>query len=98
MLWGMTPKSSISHENISRRAHQIWEETGRRDGSETVNWLQAERELESRHAKAGEVDGARGNRVEPPAAGRHAPEKARHSTDSIHPGVTTDSLHHVRNR
>ena len=94
----MAPNSPVSHESIARRAHQIWEDTGRGDGSETENWLQAEKELHARHEKAVGVDSARGNRVEPPAAGRHAPEKARHSTDNVHPGVTTDSLHHVRNR
>ena len=50
---------SISHEDIARRAYQIWEETGRRDGNETARWLQAERELHARHGKAGEVDSAR---------------------------------------
>jgi hypothetical protein len=36
--------------------------------------------------------------VEPPAAGRHAAAISPHSTNYVHPGVTTDSLHHVRNR
>jgi hypothetical protein len=94
----MNSTSSATHENISERAYQIWEETGKRDGNDTANWLQAERELHAQHVKTGEVDGARGKSVEPPVAGKHAPEKARHSTDYVHPGVTTDSLHHVRNR
>lgn len=89
---------SASHENISRRAHQIWEETGRQEGNETAHWLQAESELHAQDGKAGEVDAARGKSVEPAATGRHPAEKAPHSADYVHPGVTTDSLHHVRNR
>lgn len=94
----MKSASSISHEDISRRAYQIWEETGRRDDKEKAHWLQAESELHAEHGKTGEVDDARGKSVEPPAAGKHVPEKAPHSANYIHPGVTTDSLHHVRNR
>lgn len=94
----MNSTSSVSHESIARRAHQIWEETGQQDGSETAHWLQAERELQAHHGKAGEVDAARGTSVEPPVAGKHAAEQARHSTNYVHPGVTTDSLHHARNR
>jgi len=67
------------------------------DGNETVHWLQAERELDAQHGMTGEVDGARGKSVEPPVAGRHAHEISPHSTNYAHPGVTTDSLHHVRN-
>ena len=93
----MNLNPSISHENIARRAYQIWEEAGRRDGNETVHWLQAERELDAQHGMTGEVDGARGKSVEPPVAGRHAHEISPHSTNYAHPGVTTDSLHHVRN-
>src|SRR5664280_2506315 len=55
----MNLNPSISHENIARRAYQIWEETGRRDGNETTHWLQAERELHAQHGKTGEVDSAR---------------------------------------
>src|ERR1039457_3280156 len=94
----MNLTSSISHENIARRAYQIWEETGRRDGNETAHWLQAECELHAQHGKTGEGGRARGKSGEPPAAGKHAPEISPHSTNYVHPGVTTDSLHHVRNR
>ena len=90
--------TSLSHENIARRAHQIWEEAGQPSGNETAHWLQAERELHSRREKTGHVDSARGNSVEPPVTAKHFPEKAPHSTDYVHPGVTTDSLHHFRNR
>jgi hypothetical protein len=94
----MSSISSIGHENIARRAHQIWEETGRRDGNETIHWLKAERELREKHETPGEATAERGKSVEPPSSGKHASEHAQHSTNYVHPGVTTDSLHHVRNR
>ena len=52
----MNLNPSIRRENIARRAYQIWEETGRRDGNEKAHWLQAERELHAQHGKTGEVD------------------------------------------
>jgi hypothetical protein len=55
----MNLNHSISHKNIARRAFQIWEETGRRDGNEAAHWLQAERELRAQHGKTGKVDGVR---------------------------------------
>jgi hypothetical protein len=92
----MHPTSSVSHESISRRAYEIWEDDGGSEGNETAHWLQAEAELHAKHAQAIPVDGSRGKSVEPPLAGKHAREQAPHSTDYVHPGVTTDSLHHVR--
>jgi hypothetical protein len=94
----MNPIPSISHEDVSRRAYQIWQEAGQPDGNDTAYWLQAERELRAQHGKTGEVDAARGKSVEPPVAAKHVPGKTPHSTDYAHPGVTTDSLHHQRNR
>jgi Protein of unknown function (DUF2934) len=94
----MSKTSLLSHEDISRRAHQIWEETGQRAGNETAHWLQAENELQAQHEKAVEANVAHGKSVEPPVTGKHATERAQHSTNYVHPGVTTDSLHHVRNR
>jgi len=93
----MNPISSVSHENITRRAYQIWEDTGRREGNQTAHWLQAESELHAKHVKAVLPDGSRGKSVAPPLAGKHTHEQARHSANYVHPGVTTDSLHHVRN-
>src|SRR5271165_4201387 len=58
----MNMNHSISHKNIARRAHQIWEETGRRDGNETAHWLQAERELRAQRGKTGEGDSARSDK------------------------------------
>jgi hypothetical protein len=94
----MNSPSSISHENISRRAHQLWEEAGQPDGQETAHWLQAEHELHAHQGKTSDGNGSRGKTVEPPPAKKHVPEKTPHSTDYVHPGVTTDSLHHFRNR
>jgi len=55
----MNLNPSNSHENIARRAYQIWEETGRRVGDETAHWLQAKRELHALDGKTGELDSAR---------------------------------------
>ncbi len=93
----MSTTHSPSHEEISRRAHQLWEESGRGDGNDTGHWLQAERELRARHQPSGESHGTPGRSVEPPLAGKHLAEKAPHSTNYVHPGVTTNSLHHRPN-
>jgi hypothetical protein len=91
--------SPISHESIARRAHQIWEETGWRDGNETLHWLQAEKELRAQDESAREAKAAlHGKSVEPPPSGKHTPEQGRHSAPYVHPGVTADSLHHLRKR
>jgi hypothetical protein len=92
----MNESSSVNHENIARRAHQIWEAAGRPDSDELAHWLQAERELRAHGESAGEVKGDRRNSVEPPPSGKHAPEHSPHSSNYVHPGVTTDSLHHAR--
>jgi len=94
----MNSTSIVGHESIARRAHQIWEASGRPGGNETAHWLQAERELHEATVSTAHGEGARRPSVEPAAAAKHVPEKARHSADYIHPGVTTDSLHHHRNR
>jgi hypothetical protein len=96
MLGSMNPTPLVSHESISQRARQIWEEAGHPDGCETAHWLQAERELHAQRGKTGEADGARGQPAGPPVAAKHVAPKAPHSTDYAHPGVTTDALHHRR--
>jgi hypothetical protein len=93
----MNTTHSPSHEEISRRAHHLWEEGGRRDGNDTGHWLQAERELRAQHQPSVEAHGDQGRSVEPPLVGKHLGEKPRHSTDYVHPGVTTNSLHHRPN-
>jgi hypothetical protein len=92
----MNSNSSITHETVARRAYQIWEENGRQDGTETKHWLQAESELAAQHEAAGKGKSEPARPVEPRPSGKHAPEQARHSTNYVHPGVTTDSLHHAR--
>ena len=42
---------TISYEDISRRAYEIWEEQGRPAGREMENWLTAEQELRSKNLK-----------------------------------------------
>lgn len=36
---------TITHEEISQRARQIWEREGRPEGRDVEHWLQAEEEL-----------------------------------------------------
>jgi hypothetical protein len=43
--------TSLSHEEISKRARQIWEQRGRPAGQENEHWLQAERELRQEQEK-----------------------------------------------
>jgi hypothetical protein len=93
----MNPSPSIRYEDIAVRAHQHWDVAGKPDGQDTVHWLRAERELHAEHAKATEIKGPPRQEVEPPApAKQHVPDRAPHSTNYVHPGVTTDSLHHRR--
>lgn len=45
----------ITHQEITRLAHQIWERKGRPEGQELQNWLQAEAELKAGLSAAGVV-------------------------------------------
>ena len=45
IAWGMLSLTQVSHADIAHRAHQIWEQTGKLEGYEIEQWLQAEREL-----------------------------------------------------
>src|SRR5687768_13643162 len=38
----------VTHDEISRRAHEIFEARGRQHGHDVDDWLQAERELDRR--------------------------------------------------
>jgi Protein of unknown function (DUF2934) len=42
-------------EKIRRRAHEIWEEKGKPEGSELDFWLQAEKEISADSESAPEV-------------------------------------------
>lgn len=50
----MNETLSITHEEIEKRAHDIWQDCGRPEGKETEHWLRAESELlhERRQAAA----------------------------------------------
>ena len=39
--------SRVSHDEISQRAQQLWENLGRPEGRDEEIWLQAERELQA---------------------------------------------------
>jgi hypothetical protein len=89
----MKTTPSVTPEKISQRAHQLWEQAGKPQGSHNEHWLQAEQELK---ASEGKHQGTAGGSVEP---GRNAPNastKAPHSSDYQHPGATTDAIHHHR--
>lgn len=38
-------KSKPSHEDIAKRAYEIWQEQGCPNGNHEANWIQAEKEL-----------------------------------------------------
>lgn len=94
----MNSNSSSSHENIARRAHQIWQEAGQPEGREEAHWQQAEGELRAEPVRTGAAGGAQRHPAGPPASVRPVPEKPRHSTPCQPAGVTADSLHHHRER
>jgi hypothetical protein len=97
----MNTPTSPSHDSIARRAHQLWEAAGRPDGLDLGHWLEAEREereLNDQHSRTGEAAGAGRSWPKTPASGQRKPDRAPHSANYAHPGVTTDSLHHQRAR
>jgi hypothetical protein len=47
--------SPILHDEITGRAHAIWEHCGRPEGCELEHWFRAERELQKERQQAGEV-------------------------------------------
>lgn len=48
----MNTQSSLNQQDISNRAREIWEQSGRPEGRELEHWLQAERELAQAAASA----------------------------------------------
>ena len=86
----MSTTHSPSHEDISRRAYELWEKAGRPEDDGTDHWIRAEAELHDRLALAAEAARAHGKPVEPPHPGKHLPDRAPHSADYAHPGVATD--------
>ena len=51
---------SASHEDIARRAYQLWRERGCPLGSPEVDWEQAEQQLSGSHAPDGAAGGMSG--------------------------------------
>ena len=65
------PDEKSAHEEIRRRAYEIYLERGGQSGGEIDDWLQAERELEGRSAvvRAGDLSTEHRPQVtEPPVA------------------------------
>ena len=54
----MKSDSPITHEEISQRARNIWEQARRPEGQETEHWLRAERELRQEREQIAEAKGA----------------------------------------
>lgn len=42
----------MTHEEISKRAREIWEREGRPEGRDMEHWLQAEKELRGQSSKS----------------------------------------------
>jgi hypothetical protein len=40
----------LSHEEVARRAYQLWEDSGRPTGEEWAHWFRAEAEMNSMRA------------------------------------------------
>lgn len=56
----------ITEDRIKERAHQIWEQEGRRDGDNESHWQRAREELQQeglRNSKAATADEQAGNHV-----------------------------------
>ena len=53
----ITPKSTLTHEEIALRAYQIYLERGGAPGNELEDWTRAERELLEKSSKPGRKAG-----------------------------------------
>jgi hypothetical protein len=53
-----TPQNIPSHDAITNRARKIWESSGKIDGQDLNNWLQAERALMDEAAAGTRNDGS----------------------------------------
>ena len=62
---GATGIEAITHEQIAKRAYEIWQQRGYPPGTEQENWLEAERQFATGTATAAPVsrtaEGARGS-------------------------------------
>ena len=50
--------SADRDELVKRRAYQIWEQGGRRDGADQENWMQAAREIDEEMAEVADAAAA----------------------------------------
>lgn len=63
---------TITHEEISKRAREIWEREGRPEGRDKEHWLQAESELRQQKTQPGGAMNSEDTRMmnEPAAVGK----------------------------
>jgi hypothetical protein len=78
--------NSPTHEDISRRAQELWEERGRPEGRDTEIWLDAERELSTPTAAANSP-----SRVQGRGNGNSQRSETETAADGADPIPTADS-------
>jgi len=54
-------RESVAHEEIARRAHELWEQDGRQDGRDREHWTEAEKQLRGSAPFRGPADFERGD-------------------------------------
>jgi hypothetical protein len=54
---------TITHEEISKRAREIWEREGRPEGRDKEHWLQAEAELRQQPTQPGGAMNSEDSRI-----------------------------------
>lgn len=83
--------SSPSHDELSRRAYDIWERRGRPDGEETAAdcWLQAERELLENAPRSSSTSNRSEDRQSEPRKGRRNDAQDTDSDDDTSSDLTS---------
>lgn len=71
-----TVSETAAHEEIARRAHELWEQEGRPEGRDADHWLEAERQL---RGTSNEPDASTDARAEARAIKASAERRARGS-------------------
>ena len=51
--------NDVRHQDVERRAYELYEGRGREDGRDWDDWLQAEREIRGDEARADSTDAAK---------------------------------------
>ncbi|ATC65228.1 hypothetical protein CMV30_15405 [Nibricoccus aquaticus] len=54
-------REEVEHEEIARRAHELWEQDGRQDGRDQEHWIEAEKQLRGSAPSRGPADFERGD-------------------------------------